>query len=78
MFYISGAVHIFGALFYLIFARGDVQPWAVMPDADSADRTENAHALLEKGRKTSDTGKNGDALVVENEKDSKLLDKVTA
>lgn len=28
MFYIAGAIYTFGALFYLIFASGEIQPWA--------------------------------------------------
>ncbi len=28
VFYIAGAIYTFGALFYLIFASGEIQPWA--------------------------------------------------
>ena len=28
MFYVAAAVYFFGAAFYLIFAKGELQPWA--------------------------------------------------
>jgi len=29
VFYVWAAIFVFGAIFYLIFARGETQPWAV-------------------------------------------------
>lgn len=31
MFYITGAIYLFGTIVYGIFGSGDVQPWAVAP-----------------------------------------------
>jgi hypothetical protein len=32
MFYISFGVLAFGALFYCVFASGNIQSWAIVPD----------------------------------------------
>lgn len=29
VFYIAAAINLFGAVFYTVFGRGTVQPWAV-------------------------------------------------
>ena len=29
MFFVAAAIYAFGAIFYIIFASGELQPWAV-------------------------------------------------
>lgn len=35
MFFIAAAIYIFGAVFYVIFASGDLQPWAQSEEVGS-------------------------------------------
>ena len=41
VFYIWSAVFIFGAVFFAIFARGEVQEWAKGENQDSTDDSES-------------------------------------
>jgi len=47
VFYIAGAVYVFGTVFYAIFGSGQRQPWAAEPQPDKTDE-EDAEAALPK------------------------------
>lgn len=36
---IAAAIYASGAVFYGVFASGDLQPWAVKPNSDQNDAT---------------------------------------
>ncbi|XP_071147741.1 sialin-like isoform X2 [Mytilus edulis] len=42
VFYMSAGIYIFGAIFYVIFASGDLQPWAVETDPIDINNEENS------------------------------------
>lgn len=43
MFFICSSLYIFGGLFYLVFASGELQPWA----AEDNDKKENGKLPVE-------------------------------
>jgi len=49
VFYISAGFFIFGGVIFIIFAKGDVLPWAKAPDVTkvNVDNNENIELLLE-------------------------------
>jgi ACS family sodium-dependent inorganic phosphate cotransporter len=44
VFYIAGGVYLAGAVFYGLFASGDRQKWADIPDSYALCRDDQSHA----------------------------------
>jgi len=41
VFYLGGAVYLFGTIFYLIFGSGEVQPWAIQKKPEEMEGLDN-------------------------------------
>lgn len=55
MFFISAAIYAFGAIFYGFFGSGQLQPWAMPPDALRGIEVDVEVSTVEEEKKHTDT-----------------------